>query len=74
MRKIRVQLTDSCSFTLVMDCSCNLQAISQRHSWSEVATKSRTRVAKFGLSADFRVLQQNQYNISHMIGGVIYAI
>ena len=64
MRKISVQLTDSWYLTLVMDCSLNLQAILQRHSWLEVATWSRTRVAKFGHSADFRVLQHNLYGKS----------
>ena len=64
MRKISVQLTDSWYLTLVMDCSLNLQAILQRHSWSEVASWSRTRVAKFGHPADFRVLQHKLYGKS----------
>ena len=64
MRKITVQLTDSWYLTLVMDCSLNLQTILQRHCWSEVARWSRTRVAKFGHSADFRVLKHNLYGKS----------
>ena len=64
MRKIIVQLTDSWYSTLVMDCSLNLQAILQRHSWSEVARWSRTHVAKFGHFADFRVLRDKLYGKS----------
>ena len=64
MRKISVQLTDCWYLTLVMDSSCNLQPILHRHSWSEVARWSRTRVAKFGHSADFRVLQDKLYGKS----------
>ena len=66
MRKISVQLTKSYYLTLVLDCSCNLQPILQRQSWSEVARWSRTRVAKFGHSADFRVLQHKLYGKSRL--------